>query len=83
MNVPTERVAGYLFEPVPPVIELPIRVEYHIDTWSQNGPHIAHLRTREPYALPLEISGDTFNDFIDNMYNTEIELGFLTTLSWG
>jgi hypothetical protein len=83
VNVPTERAAGDLFQPFIPAVELPIRVEYHIHTWSQNGAHIAALRTREPYALPLEISGETFGDFITILYHDEREFGFLTTLTWG
>jgi hypothetical protein len=57
-------------------------VEYHIHTWSQNGAHIASLRTPLPYAIPIEVTGETFNDFINNLYHDERDFGFITTLTW-
>ena len=83
MNVPT-RKPGKMFEPTTPVEPTsPYAVEYHLHRWSQMGTHLASLRTHEPLAIPAEISGETFADFITELYHCEREYGFVATLTWG
>lgn len=59
-----------------------IMVDYHIYRWSQVGRHQAELRTNAPLTLPTLIDGDTFSDFIDNLYKAEREYNFVATLTW-